>query len=247
MLGALAALGCPASSPLPDLGGREVKVAIENAYPPFNQINPETGEAEGWDYDVIAEMARRLNFRPVYTQVPFFEIIDAVAAGTYDLAGDGISITYARAQIVDYSREYMIVRQRIAVRAGESRFRTLVELKADPTLIVGAERVSANYETAVAYFGADRVRGLEGFEATIDALLEGTIDGAVVDDVAYWVQRQIRPAELSRLPGVLYGNLLGFIFPKGSDLIDPINQAITAMETDGTLQALNDKWLPSYD
>src|SRR5690606_4276337 len=36
---------------LPDLGGREVTIAVENAYPPFNYVNPATGEGEGWDYD----------------------------------------------------------------------------------------------------------------------------------------------------------------------------------------------------
>ncbi|HID61930.1 MAG TPA: hypothetical protein EYP49_04200, partial [Anaerolineae bacterium] len=35
----------------PDLGGREVVVAVENAYPPFNFIDEATGEAIGWDYD----------------------------------------------------------------------------------------------------------------------------------------------------------------------------------------------------
>ncbi|HSM71080.1 MAG TPA: transporter substrate-binding domain-containing protein [Anaerolineales bacterium] len=35
---------------------------------------------------------------------------------------------------------------------------------------------------------------------------------------------------------------LGFAFPKGSDLVDPINQAIAAMKADGTLDAIYDKW-----
>jgi len=35
------------------LGGREVTIAVENAYLPFNYIDPETGEPAGWDYDVF--------------------------------------------------------------------------------------------------------------------------------------------------------------------------------------------------
>ncbi len=32
---------------------------------------------------------------------------------------------------------------------------------------------------------------------------------------------------------------LGFIFPKGSDLVEPFNQAIESMQSDGTLEAIN--------
>jgi polar amino acid transport system substrate-binding protein len=193
------------------------------------------------------ELARRLNFTPVFIEVPFADVIDHVAAGIYDVAGDGIAMTYERAGRVDFSREYALGRQRVAIRAGEQRFQTIVQLKADPALIVGAEAGSANYATAVAYFGADRVQALDGFSATMGALRAGTIDGAVVDDVAYWAERAVYPNDFARLPGILYGDLLAFIFPKGSDLIDPINQAITAMDSDGTLDQLNQKWLPDTD
>ncbi len=38
----------------------------------------------------------------------------------------------------------------------------------------------------------------------------------------------------------------GFIFPKGSDLVEPINAAIAAMDADGTLDSLDVKWFLEY-
>ena len=38
----------------------------------------------------------------------------------------------------------------------------------------------------------------------------------------------------------------GFIFPKGSDLVAPVNAAIAALKADGTLDALNKKWFLDY-
>ena len=38
----------------------------------------------------------------------------------------------------------------------------------------------------------------------------------------------------------------GFIFPKGSDLVDPMNAAIASMQEDGTIDALNKKWFLDY-
>src|SRR3990172_1341494 len=43
---------------LPDLGGREVTVTVENAYLPFNYIDPVSAEPAGWDYEVWNEMCR---------------------------------------------------------------------------------------------------------------------------------------------------------------------------------------------
>ena len=40
---------------------------------------------------------------------------------------------------------------------------------------------------------------------------------------------------------------LGFIFPKDSELVDPVNQAINAMKADGFLEEINLKYFgPSF-
>ena len=56
------AAAAPAAAELPDLGGREVDVVTENAYPPLQFVDPATGEAVGWEYDAMNEIAKRLNF-----------------------------------------------------------------------------------------------------------------------------------------------------------------------------------------
>jgi polar amino acid transport system substrate-binding protein len=52
-------------APLPDLGGREVVIAVENAYPPL-QFLDQSGVAVGWEYEAMAEMAKRLNIKVKY-------------------------------------------------------------------------------------------------------------------------------------------------------------------------------------
>jgi polar amino acid transport system substrate-binding protein len=53
---------------LPDLGGREVTVAIENQYLPFNYIDPNSGEPTGWDYEAWDAICELLNCVPVYIE-----------------------------------------------------------------------------------------------------------------------------------------------------------------------------------
>lgn len=53
---------------LPDLGGREITVALENAYLPFNYIDPTSGEPAGWDYEAINAMCALLNCKPKFVE-----------------------------------------------------------------------------------------------------------------------------------------------------------------------------------
>lgn len=48
-----------AADALVDLDCREVTVAIENAYLPFNYVDAETGIPGGWDYDAWDEIDRK--------------------------------------------------------------------------------------------------------------------------------------------------------------------------------------------
>ena len=84
--------GLQAQDALPDLGGQTITVAVENAYIPFNFIDPDTGEALGWDYDVLNEMCVRLNCVPDFVQTSWDGMILAVSNGEYDMAADGITI-----------------------------------------------------------------------------------------------------------------------------------------------------------
>ena len=84
------------SNGLPDLGGCNMIIAVENAYIPFNYIDLADGKAKGWDYDVFNELSNLLNFVPVYTPASWDGMIQAVSDGQFDIAGDGITITDER-------------------------------------------------------------------------------------------------------------------------------------------------------
>ena len=105
------------SNGLPDLGGCNMIIAVENAYIPFNYIDLADGKAKGWDYDVFNELSNLLNFVPVYTPASWDGMIQAVADGQFDVAGDGITITDERDKIIDFSDGYINIAQRIMVSA----------------------------------------------------------------------------------------------------------------------------------
>ena len=172
------------SAELPDLGGREVTIAVENAYLPFNYIDPETGEPAGWDYDVWDEICRLLNCTPVYVEASWEGMIQAVADGQFDAAADGITITEDRAEIVDFSEGYINIEQRLLVRIDEDRIESIEDIVDNEDLVLGTQMGTTNYETATNYLPEDRIQAFEQFPFAVQALIAGDVDAVIIDETA---------------------------------------------------------------
>ena len=236
-----------AAEGLPDLGGQEVIIAVENAYPPFNTIDEATGEGIGWDYDAGREICTRLNCVPVFTEAAWDGLFPAMAAGEYDVAFDGITYTEERDQTVDFSLVYTITGQVLLVRADEARFTTPAEFAADPNLISATQITTTNETVAIELVGVDRVQSFEDFPASVSALLAGDADAVVTDTVAAQGFIDANPGQLMMLPDMVAGDPLALVFPPGSALIDPFNAALRSMMEDGTLDEINATWeLPPH-
>ncbi len=249
-LACLAAAGCvglllpprPSSLPIPDLHGRVLTVAVVPDYLPFSRVDPDTGEVTGWAYDLICTLAARLNFEPRFVGVPQPELLDDVAAGRYDLAGGGVSFTLERATTLNFTVPYLLTKQRVVVRAADTRAATLSAFRDQIGLMVGTLPGTMEYDAAVAYFGAGRVRSYATFAAALAAVLDGTLDGAVVPDPALQAAEEAVPGSLQALSGPLAGEVLAYVLAPGSDLQVPLQVAYQALQTEGALDALRDKW-----
>jgi len=231
-----------AQDELPDLGGQVVTVAVENAYPPFNFIDEETGEPVGWDYDAVAEICSRLNCVPEFIETSWEGMIVAVSNNEFDMAADGITITAERDEIVDFSMPYVSIVQRLMVQLGEDRFATLDEFVSGD-FVVGVQLATTNFLTAQELVGDDRIVGFGDFGAAVQALIAGDVDAVIIDDVAGQGYTGVNADEIELLeePLTEEGGL-GFIFPEGSELRDAFNAALESMEADGVLEELNMLW-----
>jgi len=239
--------------PLPDLEGRAVSVAVENAYPPFNYIDNDSGEAIGWDYDTINILAERLNFTPEFIETAWDGMIIAVSNGEFDMAADGITITAERDEIIDFSSGYAPLDQMLLIRVDEDRFTTAEEFLADEGLLLGVQLGTTNFAAAESYLGegSERILTYEQFPVAVQALIAGDVDAVIIDNVAGAGYVGANPESLAFAEGIISANEeLGFAFPEGSELVAAINAGLLSMELDGTLAALNAKWfapLPDVD
>jgi polar amino acid transport system substrate-binding protein len=229
----------PDEGGLPDLGGREVTVVIENAYLPFNYVDLEDGVAKGWDYDVIDEICRLLNCTPVYVEAVWEGMIQGIADGQWDVAADGITITEERDEIVDFSEGYVSTEQRLLVRIDEDRINSIEDIVNNPDLILATQAGTTNFETATKYIDEALIRTYDTFPFVIAALIAGDIDAVIIDETAGLGYRGEFADELKLVGETMSSDVLGFAFPNGSDLVDPFNQALAAMKADGFLAEVN--------
>ncbi len=236
---------------LPDLAGRKVVAVTENAYIPLNFVEPKTNQAMGWEYDAVNEICRRLRCVVEWQITSWDTMIAAVAAGQFDVGMDGITITEERKGQVDFSAPYMTSQQFMLVRADEDRFTTPQEFAADETLLIGSQTGTTGFYTAV-YEILDgnesnpRIKLFENFGACVQALLAGDVDMVLMDAASSRGYIGANPDKLKTVGEPLGTEEFGFIFPKGSDLVDPFNAAIESMRKDGYLEYLNTKWFFLY-
>ncbi|PJF44170.1 MAG: basic amino acid ABC transporter substrate-binding protein [Phototrophicales bacterium] len=243
----------PVYPELPDLGGRELTVAVENAYAPFQFNDPRVDHPIGFDYDLIEELAERLNFKPVYELTSWEVQMAAVGEGQYDLGVNGISIKEERKSIVTFSDPYVTIEIYLLIREDEDRFSNLEEFVADDDNLLGVVSGGANYWLAQGYIedgliSEDQVVVYNGFAEAVQALVIGDIDAIPADasSVGGFVNAIGAPVRITGEP--LDQDEFGIIFPLDVDpeLLAAFNAGIATMHEDGYLDYLAYKWLVRF-
>ena len=239
-----------AAAEVPDLGGREIVVVTENAYPPLQFLDA-SGTAIGWEYDAVAEIAKRLNVTVKYENISWDAMIPAVSEGQFDMGMTGITIRDDRKEQVDFSDAYMRSEMVMLVRGDETRFTDGASFAANPDLLIAAQPGTTPFYTAV-YEVLDgdeanpRIKLFETFGAGVEALKSGDVDLVLTDGTAGNGYVAASNGGLKIVGDKMGVEDFGFIFLKGSDLVAPMNAAIQALKDDGTLDALNKKWFLDY-
>lgn len=233
---------------LPDLEGREVLIAVENQYTPYQFVDPREDDPIGYEYDIVEEVCERINCVPVYENTTFDIQLSGTANGEYDMAMNGLFITEARQEIYDFSVPYSQAEAFLLVRTGEDRFTdftNFAEVAEEQDLIIGVQNGSFGQFLA----GPDsynvpegQVTVFEEFGALLVALENGDIDTMVVD--AFGGEFVSTTGDLFELIGepVAEPVPMGFIFPMDSDIVDPFNAALESMRADGYIDYLVYKW-----
>jgi polar amino acid transport system substrate-binding protein len=213
------------------------------AYPPWFEGSPKN--YSGYEGEVASEIADRMSLDITWVVEPFNKSY-APGAKNYDFDINQITITPEREEAVDFSDGYFQNNQGLLAPKGEpiTEATTLEELK-DYNL--GAQVGT----TSLAFINTEiqPSNQVQVFDTTNDlksALGSGQIDGFFTDVVTtvYLRDFEIKGTEVV---GQSAGEEeFGLLFEEGNPLVDCVNQVLGEMESDGTLQGLQDEWLQDY-
>lgn len=223
-----------------DLGGRTLIVGSDTTYPPFEMVNDQ-GEIVGFDVDVVNAICEVINCVAEFQTTAWDGIFAAMGNGEFDMIASGITITEERAQVVEFTEPYHEVNQAVAVRT-ESESLTLADFT-EGDLLLGAQTGTTNAILAEELVGRDRLRIYDDFNAAMLALINGDVDGVMIDDTSAdaFVQ-QYAGQIVAAIRNVESGEKLGMAVQPGDELVDALNYGLAQIKADGTLAALVEKW-----
>jgi ABC-type amino acid transport substrate-binding protein len=219
----------------------ELRVGLDASFPPFESLD-ETGQVVGFDADLARAIAESLHAEPVFVNVGFDGLYDALLAGRADVIISGLPYDPRRTQDVIYSQAYFNAGQVLIVRADEDF--------GDPGQSLIGRTVAVEWGSAAdmqARRLAQTTSGLQTLpqptaQDALQALVAHKADAAIADAVsAYQFMGQedeaVRIVErLSDEPYVIASR------SKSRRLAQAIDDALEALRQSGTLDELRAKW-----
>jgi polar amino acid transport system substrate-binding protein len=245
----LAALPAAAQE-LPDLEGRVIHAVTENAYYPLNFAGPD-GQGIGLEYDVINEIAKRLNATVEWDLTAWDVMIESVRSGQFDVGADGITITEEREQQIDFTEPFITVEQYLLVRADDNRISGTESFGENTDLLFGAQAGTSSFYTAI-YDVLDgdeanpRVKTFDSFGAAVQAVKAGDVDAVIADQAAATGYIGADPGAFKQVGESIKSDPLGFILTPDSDLREPFDAALAEIKTDGWLDERINYWFFDY-
>jgi polar amino acid transport system substrate-binding protein len=214
----------------------ELRVGSDIPYPPF-----EFGRApdyEGFDVDIVNEIAKRIDLEPKFVKTPFDPIFRNLAQGRFDMVASATTITPERERTVAFSDPYFPADQSLLVKRG-SDIKTVDDL-AGKTVGAQIGTTGANY--AKDKTEAKTVRTYDLNDDAYKALQAGQVDAAITDfPVAKYAERAKK--DLVVVQTIETGEEYGLGFAKESTALrERVNKALQDMKDDDTYTEIYRKW-----
>jgi ABC-type amino acid transport substrate-binding protein len=215
-----------------------LRIGTDATYPPFETVNTETANPEGFDIDLITEVCRINGWKPEFVVTPFDGMIPGLQSKKYDVAISAMTITPERQGVIDFSDPYYLAGQTIAVPLADGVIRVPDDLKGKR---VGVQLGTTGELMAQKIDGA-KVFSYDNIGAAFIDMQNGNLD-AVLNDYPT-TQAYIRAHKTAKMVGdILSKENYGIALRKGdTELCAAINKALAEIRTSGKYRELHLKW-----
>lgn len=207
--------------------------------PPFEFKNKD-GNFEGFDVDIVTEAAKRIGADLSVSEYDFPPLFSATSSGRIDIAIASITITKDRLASHSFTQPYYDADMGVATRK-DSQIGGVKDLKGK---VVGVQSGSTGDAWVRQNQASTEIADVKGYNEQQHLLLDllsGRID-AMVSDVPGMEYAFLKMQDLEVREHIKSGDQYGLMMTKNNPLLLKINDAISAMKRDGTMQKLHEKW-----
>jgi polar amino acid transport system substrate-binding protein len=240
---ATGATGLPAFTTLED-GVLQVGSCLD--YPPFETVKG--GKEQGFDVDIVDEIASRLGLTVQWVRADFDTIFTAVAGGQFDMVAAAATITDEREQTVDFSDPYFNSRQALVVNTNETPdLASTDDLQSGD--VVGVQKGTTGAAWSKENLEPNGIQ-IQTFTSATDGLraLEGGAMTAFVADEPFVGDAIKNLPSLKVVQGIDTDEKYGFAFsPENPELRDAANIMLAQIIADGTHETIFQKWFPGVE
>lgn len=214
-------------------------VGTNAAFPPFEYVGDD-GEPDGFDIALIKAIGEKLGYEVEIQDMEFGSLVAAIGT-KIDASIAGMTITEERKQSVDFSDSYYDAVQ-FVVALPDDTFATAADLEGKT---IGCQLGTTGESIAGEIAGAT----VQSYDKAVDAvndLINGKVDVVIIDQNPAQVFAEKFEGKVVAVDGANFDfepEQYAIALPKGSALVDQVNEALAELKADGTFDALVDQYI----
>lgn len=211
---------------------------------PFEYRDATTNELIGFDIDLMTKIMEPLGVKIVWREMAFADLLPELEAGNLDLVIAGMYITPAREDVVDMSTPYQETGLVMATHSGITNIATITDLAGRT---VGVKEGSTGERFALSLQSEQNIAlEIRRYTDTLDSLEDldaGRVD-VVFNDYINTLEFIKTHPKVRVVGDILQPAGLGISVRSGdADLLAHVNEMLAKLDSDGTRNALFDKWI----
>ncbi|MCD8389435.1 MAG: transporter substrate-binding domain-containing protein [Oscillospiraceae bacterium] len=215
----------------------KLTISMSADFPPYESLD-DSGNIVGIEVDIMNLIAEQLGLELQIDDMDFDSALLAVQQGKSDMVVSGVSITDERKATMNFTDSYTTAVQVIVVPEGSD-----VTLDNLGDQLIGTQRGTTGFIYTEDDYGSDHVIGYDTYTLVIQAVLNGQVDCAVLDD-------SVARAYVAENPGLMILDteyaVESYVFgvdKTNTALLDAVNAALSALIADGTVDEIISRYI----
>jgi len=220
----------------------KVRVATDATWPPFESVNEQTKEIEGFDIDLMTAIAEKASLEIEFINVAWDPLLAGVAQCQYDAAISAMTITEERKKQFLFSDPYFFAGQIVTVHINNTDIGSRHDLSGK---VAGAQ-IGTTGSFEVEKIGGATLKTYDDIGLAFQDLMNGQIDAVVADNPLALGYVGEYPDKLKTVGDVFTDENYGIAVCKNKEeLLTKINEGLRAVKSEGLIEELVAKWLSS--